>query len=148
MRFQETKSSCGAAAIRNVLKCFGQNVGEHRLRQLAGTDADGTSEAGVLDALDKLGYTSEVYETEKATHAKAALSKYIKDGMPMIVAVDQDTHWAAVVGKLGKRYVVVDSERTVKNKKENGVHVLDIRGLFRRWRKPDGTMYAIAVKKK
>jgi ABC-type bacteriocin/lantibiotic exporter with double-glycine peptidase domain len=148
MRFQETKSSCGAAAIRNVLKCFGQNVGEHRLRQLAETDEDGTTEAGVLNALDHLGFTSEVFETEKATHAKAALIKYLKAGMPLIVAVDQDTHWATVVGMVGNRYVIVDSERTVKNKKENGVHVLDIRGLFRRWRKPDGTMYAIAVKKK
>ncbi len=148
MRFQETKSSCGAAAIRNVLKCFGKNIGEHRLRQLAQTDEDGTSEAGVLSALDHLGFTSEVFETEKAGDAKAALSRYMKAGMPMIVAVDQDTHWATVVGQVGKRYVIVDSERTVKNKKENGVHVLDIRGLFRRWRKPDGTMYAIAVKKK
>jgi ABC-type bacteriocin/lantibiotic exporter with double-glycine peptidase domain len=149
MRFQETKSSCGAAAIRNVLKCFGQNVGEHRLRQLAQTDEDGTTEAGVLNALDHLGFTSEVFDTAKVAHAKAALSKYLAQGMPMIVAVDQDTHWATVVGMLGdKRYVIVDSERTVKNKKENGVHVLDIRGLLRRWRKPDGTMYAIAVKKK
>lgn len=148
MRFQETKSSCGAAAIRNVLKCFGKNVGEHRLRQLAGTDEDGTSEAGVLDALTHLGYHNEVYETMKTGHAKAALSKYLKEGCPVIIAVDQDTHWATVVGMLGKRYVLVDSERTVKNKKENGVHVLDIRGLFRRWRKPDGSMYGIAVSRK
>jgi ABC-type bacteriocin/lantibiotic exporter with double-glycine peptidase domain len=149
MRFQETKTSCGAAAIRNVLKCFGQNVGEHRLRTLAGTDDDGTTEAGVMNCLDHLGFTSEVYETGKVGHAKAALLKYLKEGRPLIVAVDQDTHWATVVGMLGpKRYVVVDSERTVKNKKENGVHVLDIRGLLRRWRKPDGTMYAIAVSKK
>lgn len=148
MRFQETKSSCGAAAIRNVLKCLGKNVGEHRIRQLAGTDEDGTTEAGVMDALDKLGYTSEVYEHEKVGDAKVTLTRCLKAGMPLIVAVDQDTHWATVVGMCGNRYVVVDSERTVKNKKENGVHALDTRGLLRRWRKPDGTMYAIAVKKK
>jgi ABC-type bacteriocin/lantibiotic exporter with double-glycine peptidase domain len=148
MRFQETKNSCGAASIRNVLKLFGKNVGEHRLRQLAGTDDDGTTEAGVLNALDHLGYTSEVYETTKATHAKAALKKYLGKGCPLIMACDGDTHWAVIACTIGDRFLIVDSERTKKNKRENGIHVLDIRGLLRRWRKPNGEMYAIAVTKK
>ena len=145
MRFQETKSSCGAAAIRNVLKCFGQNVGEHRLRQIAGTDDDGTTEEGVITALTALGYKSEVHDSSKVSEAKEVVARAVKSESPLIVAVDKDTHWAVIVGMLGKRYILVDSERTVKNKKENGVHVVTTRELLRRWRKPDGTMYAISV---
>jgi ABC-type bacteriocin/lantibiotic exporter with double-glycine peptidase domain len=148
MKFQERKNSCGAASIRNALKCLGQNIGEHRLRQLAGTDDDGTSEAGVLNALDHLGYYGEVYETVKVSHVKAAVKKYLNEGAPLIMACDQDTHWAVIAAKLGERYIIIDSERTKKNKRENGVQVLDIRGLLRRLRKPSKEMYAIAVKKK
>lgn len=148
MRFQEQKNSCGAASIRNALKALGKNVGEHRIRQLAGTDEDGTTEEGVIEALSRLGYRGEVYETRKVEHAQAALRKYLSEGTPLIAAVDEDTHWAIFAGTLGDRYVVVDSERTKKNKAENGVHVLDIKGLLRRWRKPNRTMYAIAVYKK
>jgi hypothetical protein len=64
------------------------------------------------------------------------------------MACDGDTHWAVIACTIGDRFLIVDSERTKKNKRENGIHVLDIRGLLRRWRKPNGEMYAIAVTKK
>lgn len=147
MRFQEQKFSCGAAAIRNVLKCFGINLGEHRLRLIAGTDEQGTDEEGVVGALEALGFKVVIHETNLVGEAKKLVAKAVKAEQPLIIAVDKDTHWAAIVGMLGGRYVIVDSERTVKNKKENGVHVIGTRELFRRWRKPNGTMYGISVSK-
>jgi len=146
MRFQERKNSCGAAAIRNALKCLGKNLGEHRLRQIARTDDDGTDEEGVLGALERLGYRGEVIETKKVSLILSELKRYLSRGNPLIAAVDRDTHWVLIGGMLGDRYIIFDSERTKKNKAENGIQVLDIKGLLRRLRKPNGKMYFIAMK--
>lgn len=148
MRIQEKKNSCGAAAILNALRSLGTRVRERSVRKLCGTDGDGTHEAGMLAGLGKLGCYSEVLETDRKKLALASLRKYLSTEMPVILAVDEDSHWVTLAGTLGDRYVLVDSERTEKNRKENGVYVLSVKELLKRWRKPDGTMYGIAVRKR
>ena len=148
MRIQEQKSSCGAASIINALRCVGKKVLERDARKLASTDSDGTTEEGVLEALNSLGFRGEVFETYSVKHIKVTLKKYLDKGQPLIIACDDDTHWAVVAGRLGERFIVIDSERVKRNIKENGSYVLSIRELLKRLRKPSGEMYIIAVQKK
>jgi ABC-type bacteriocin/lantibiotic exporter with double-glycine peptidase domain len=148
MRIQEHKYSCGAAAVANALRCLGKKVSEGKVRRLARTDKDGTTEFGVLRALDELGYVGEVHYSWDAKKLIGVLDQCMEAGEPVIIAADDDTHWSLVAGKLGDRYVYIDSDTVKRNVKENGVYVLSIKELLKFWRKPDGELYAISVSKK
>lgn len=72
----------------------------------------------------------------------------------MILCADNWTHWVCCCGLLGaERVVLIDSNRSKRNKGENGVHVLPHTALMRRWwnarRWADGErrLYAICVNK-
>jgi ABC-type bacteriocin/lantibiotic exporter with double-glycine peptidase domain len=148
MRIQELEYSCGAAAIRNALCCFGKLFTEEQIRQAAGTHENGTDEDGVVSALKFLGFSSEQFETKKNEIARRKLLENLDDGSPVMLAVDRDTHWLSVVGRIGDRFLIFDSQQEPRNLRENGVQVLTFRGLLRRWKKKNGAMYGIVIQKK
>lgn len=147
MRYQSTASSCGAAAVVNVLRVFGRRVAEPRVRRLAGTNADGTGAAGIVAALRGLGLTAAEFSGDKPGIAWSWLHGSLVHGRCVIMSVDDDSHWVAAIGAVGSRVVVVDSTNVLANVRENGVHVLSRPRLLARWRAGGKAYYGVSAGK-
>ena len=147
MRYQKTNYSCGAAAIANALRCFGKKIPERTLIKLSETNKDGADEHNIRKALTSLSYP---HQEIAANTPPAILDPTLNSGQPIIMSVDNAKHWVTVIGKVGDRYILVDSTNTIVNKKENGVHLISRRELLRRWRCKNEPYkyYGISVGKK
>jgi len=151
MRYQKDTYSCGAAAVVNALRCFGNKVSERNVRVFSSTtEENGTDHHGIVAALRGLGFDGEEFETESKTDAIALLKGNLKKG-PVILCTMNFQHWVVVAGMVGDwedSYIVVDSTRTIENKKENGTQVLTKKQLLKTWQTRGGKLFGIACKKK
>jgi ABC-type bacteriocin/lantibiotic exporter with double-glycine peptidase domain len=121
MRFQQSNFTCGPASILNAFLALGarQLPTEKVMAQLAQCLPNtGADVFDVAAAITLLGF--RVAETRSPEDVEF----YIKQGCPVLLVAYQDTHWVTVVGLFGDRWVVVDSDNSRRNKKENGTFVL------------------------
>lgn len=133
MRYQ-SKNGCGAAAVVNALRALGTRITDRKARKLAGTNGDGTNQEGIITAIRAMNYTATEYKNNERNSSWRWLQGSLVHGNSVILCVDGWQHWAAVIGCLGSRVILVDSTRTKANMDENGVHVLSSNWLMRRWR--------------
>lgn len=147
MRYQKVSYSCGAAAVVNVLQCFGKRVPERIVRARAGTCYEiGTPEAGIVKALRSFGRTTELFNERSSPVAK--LRDMLGDpgyDTVAIICTEDLQHWATVIGTVGNRFIVIDSSNTKKNVKENGVWILDAKQLKKLWKSRSKRFYGIIV---
>jgi ABC-type bacteriocin/lantibiotic exporter with double-glycine peptidase domain len=147
VRYQ--RYSCGPAAIVNALRVLGRRVPERRIRPLCGTTEEhGTDEDGIKSCLTELGYSHHEFLTPSRKDGIIRLSGSLNEG-PVIICVDSWQHWVVVIGRIGDRFILIDSTNTVRNKAENGVAVMGRRDLMKRWKhKEENAVYGILVTKK
>ena len=144
MQLQEFPSSCGAAALANALESIGTRITQKAAGKLARTDHEGTDESGIKRAIRDLGFKA-VEIAIGGEHGKVALASLIGTmllGHPVLLVVDNDTHWIAAVGLRGSSIVIVDSA-------DGGLmSVLDHVELLSRWRggtKKAPHFYGVAI---
>ena len=53
---QHDQSDCGAACLCSIARAFGYDIPLSRIRELASTDRQGTSVAGMVEAAEKMGF--------------------------------------------------------------------------------------------
>lgn len=149
MRLQQDSYSCGVLAIVNAMLCYGRKISERRIKAHSRTTFQGgTDEKGMLAALEALGSKgSKVLESKIRAIVFEELDAHLAAGDPAILCVDEYSHWIAVIGKLGDKYVVFDSLNSKKNAQEHGVHVLTKGLLGRRWKSSKGPFFAILCKR-
>lgn len=130
MRLQRDDYSCGACAVMNALEALGIQITIEQAKRLADTTPDGTDEVGIKDALDALGLDSSVVAWDSASGPGARgdwffamVLRAANAGSPSIVYSRPRQHWFAVIGALGHRLVVFDSDNTKENVAASGVHV-------------------------
>lgn len=149
MRYQEYSWSCGPCAIVNSCRVFGLKIPERKIRKFSKTSKElGTDEFGIINALKELNFNYIEYKTKSKKEAINWLTGAVTNSQPTILCVDSWTHWVVIVGKIGSRFILVDSTKTKSNIKENGIHFLSSRQLMRRWVSKEKEMYAIATVKK
>lgn len=107
---QETDYSCGASAFRNILKFFGKNISEKRVRQVLGTTKEGTLAKEIIDGAKYYGYEYGIIETKSEKVFQNKIKKILNDGYCCILEVDKCTHWIAVLRYENKKFVIVDTE--------------------------------------
>jgi len=106
---QETNFSCGASAIRNVFKAFGVSLTEKYLRKLLGTDSKGTDEFSLLMIGEDYGFKTKEVKSKSIEVFKRKVIKDLKDGYKLILAVDNYSHWIAVMEYKDRRIEIIDS---------------------------------------
>lgn len=152
MRFQRKPYSCGAAAVVNAVRCFGQRVAEHRVRALSSTtEKQGCDEHGIVAALRALGFDGETAQWGKLDDAFASLVLSVMEGHPVIICTRELEHWVTVVGHLHtdpRRVVVIDPDDAKKNREENGVYLVSKRDLGKIWRSKEAGYFGIVCKGK
>lgn len=153
MRFQKDSYSCGVYAVMNAAKCLGIDLKRRDITKFSKTTKEkGTSEKGILKALAGNGMLGEEfsfnsYEREMAFEIldNVLVGPCVN---PVILCVDNDDHWCTLIGKLGNKYILFDSDRSKYNKEENGIHVITVDELESYWRSSKDTYYCIIVDQK
>ena len=57
---QQDESDCGAACISTIAKFYGKRIAVSKIRNIAGTDIEGTSAKGIVKAANAIGFTCKV----------------------------------------------------------------------------------------
>lgn len=146
MKYQTRPYSCGAAAVVNALRCFGKKVSEKQVMAHSFTTKDGTDEHGIISALRHFGLDGEAFELAQSNVDINLLAD--SNWEPNIICIQNLQHWVTVIGNTEAGLILVDPARTIKNKKENGVHIVPWKELKKTWLTRKGMFYGITVKKK
>jgi ABC-type bacteriocin/lantibiotic exporter with double-glycine peptidase domain len=62
---QKDHSDCGVACLQNIFRFYGAEIPLERLRELSGTDKQGTTMLGLYQSAQELGFAAEGAEAEK-----------------------------------------------------------------------------------
>lgn len=108
MHYQSRKSSCGPSSLANALEAIGVVRTEQELAELSRQTTDGTSSANLRKAVESIGLETVNVAEQRRQVAGWALGHFVRSGSPAMLVVDNDEHWVAVVGMLGRRFIVVD----------------------------------------
>jgi hypothetical protein len=89
---------------------LGRELSPAACGKLAGTNATrGTTIRGMTEAVIALGYAPVTLHTGDQNEARSRLFAHLHQGHPLVLSVDDDSHWVAAVGLLGPRVLVADS---------------------------------------
>ncbi|MDS0528271.1 peptidase domain-containing ABC transporter [Clostridium sp. SHJSY1] len=100
---QQDIQDCGPACIATISKQYGLKIPVSKIREAAGTDLEGTSVYGVVQAAEKLGFSTKAARVEK--------KEEIYDNLPTpliahVIIDDMLLHFV-VVHKITKKYILV-----------------------------------------
>src|SRR5690349_23329730 len=111
MRMQDSQANCGPSALRNALAALGISRSGDELEKLCQTDAtQGTPVANVVRAARTIeGLEPRRIQETRADVALLQLLEALRAGRPVLLCVDNDSHYVAAVGTLGNRVLVADS---------------------------------------
>lgn len=65
--YQQDEKDCGVACIAMILKHYGTEITIQRLRELSGTDLEGTSAFGIKKTFEKLGFDAPAFKAGDET---------------------------------------------------------------------------------
>lgn len=150
MRFQDKAGWCGAAAIQNAFRILGYRVSQKRIATAASTtEADGTDEPGMIEAIRAFGFVANKYETSDPVAAWAWVLDCLHNERPVILCTLNWRHWVTAGGIVGNKVVVIDPTKEKFNLEENGVTVQNKKEFMKRWiEKSSGIYSGISVGKK
>jgi ABC-type bacteriocin/lantibiotic exporter with double-glycine peptidase domain len=115
-RKQINTFTCGAASIRNAIYFLsGKSKDIRRIAKEAGTNKfTGTSEAGILRALKKLGFKGTIIRSKTEEAFKNKVLRKLKKGIPCIVLIDDERHWVCALKFENREVVFAEPDREMK----------------------------------
>jgi ABC-type bacteriocin/lantibiotic exporter with double-glycine peptidase domain len=148
MKLQNDSFSCGIYAIINAAKCFDIHLTKKDVVKYSNTTRkNGTSEKGIIRALKNNNFNADDFKFFYKTCALKKINEELENSNPVIISVDNDNHWCVLVGTLGKKYIVFDSDGAKYNKLESGIQLVTVSDLVERWANRNKEFYCIIVSK-
>ena len=95
-------TDCGAACLATISKQYGLKIPITKIREVAGTDKQGTNAYGVVKAAEQLGFTSKAVHGNK----EAFFSEFPLPAIAHVVVDGSLLHYV-VIHKITKNQVVV-----------------------------------------
>jgi ABC-type bacteriocin/lantibiotic exporter with double-glycine peptidase domain len=132
--------TCGAVALHAVLDTLGASYSVATLARMCKTSPiHGTSEEAVMKTLGTLDHPYREIEESHPGFALVTLRGFVAQGAAALLAADADTHWIAVVGMSGARFIVHDPA--------TGTESYSDKDLITRWRKEKSKLpyYGVCV---
>lgn len=134
MRYQSTPYNCGPASVQNALEIHRFRVAQAVLATEGGTTEElGTDEEGIKRMVLSQGFEPDEFSTDLSLTAWGWVWNSLLMGRPVVLCVEQWSHWVCVVGACGKNVLVADPARHEWNKKRNGIRVMPRSTLLREW---------------
>lgn len=125
---QSDTFTCGPVALHAVLETVGATYSVTTLARMCKTSPiHGTSEQAVIKTLCSLEHPCREIEEAHPGFALVTLRGYVSQGAAALLASDADSHWIAVVGMSGVRFIVHDPA--------TGTESYSDKDLITRWRK-------------
>ncbi len=107
IRTQPNDYSCGIYSIINSLIVFGDSKSPKEVGEFTFTTENGTTEKGIINALNNFGYKTKVYKSSNGENAwRWILNNSIN--YPLILYVDND-HWIVIAGRISNKVILIDS---------------------------------------
>lgn len=99
---QHDEKDCGAACLATVSKQYGLRMPISKIREIAGTDKQGTNALGVIKAAEQLGFTAKGVKGD----VEAFFSEFPLPAIAHVI-IDQKLAHYVVIHKITKKGVVV-----------------------------------------
>lgn len=114
-RVQQNNWSCGPAALRHALLCYGEQHSERKLARWCKTDRKGTTEEGLRRGAKRAGFRlyPSLYRTKEL--ATATIRALLRNGYPVIFCTDKWRHWVCAYHATSRHLWVVDSDPDTNN---------------------------------
>ena len=132
---EQTKAySCGAACLRNGLLVLGNRKKERAVRHAARTNHKGTSEVSLKAAAEKFGYSLTEHaflDKAKGNEAYRWLVGELKNHSPVLLCVDDFSHWVLAIGMLDSKVAIADPAVHDQRRTPFGLYTRG--GLLKRW---------------
>ena len=113
---QNDETDCGLACLPAIFRKYGLKVTIAKIRDIAGTDRQGTSAYGLVKVIEHFGFQQKVVETDK----ESLTSKLPIPAIAHVVIDDSLLHYVVITKVKGDTVVVSDPAKgIVKYKKED-----------------------------
>lgn len=97
LRGQRGNSDCGPTCFANALNILGYDIKISQANELCGLTKDGTDSSDLIKAFDKYGFECKEKFYRNQKRAWSWLVKDTSQGLPIILGVDDDSHWLLVL---------------------------------------------------
>lgn len=121
LRNQKGNNDCGPTCFANTLNILGYDIKIEQANKLCGLTKDGTDTFDLIRAFDKYGFEGKEKKHYSGKSAWAWLVMNTQAGIPITIAVDNDTHWLLVLLAGKDKAQIIDPEDgkpTLISKKE------------------------------
>lgn len=142
VRRQAKNYWCGIASIANALEVLGIKRSQREIARLCDVNPEaGCNEIEMKRALLANGIGIDEWQYRSESSSEDWLWDHINNRGPVILCVDDDDHWVAVIGGCNWSWLVFDPSRN------QGVEVHDWSSLAQRWRNSEGIYYGLGCSK-
>lgn len=118
---QHDITDCGAACLATVSKQYGLAVSITKIREIAGTDREGTSAYGMVQSAEKLGFTAKAVKGD----ANAFFSEFPLPAIAHIATESGLLHYVVIHKITKKKVIIADPAR--------GIRKVSPEEFFREW---------------
>lgn len=108
------EGNCGQHALVHALGCLGIHIsigeahrrtGVSRLRAMF----EGTDEHAIMKGIRKSGRKPLPHQVHGDAKARRIITRYLRQGVPVIILIDEEEHWMVLSGMVGERFKWIDS---------------------------------------
>lgn len=99
---QHDSTDCGAACLATILKQYGLKISITKIREVAGTDKQGTNAVGMIKAAEQLGFSAKGVKGDQ----EAFFSDFPLPAVAHVVIDDSLLHYV-VIHKITKKQVII-----------------------------------------
>lgn len=107
--FQQDQSDCGVACLLALIRFYGGSLSVERLRELSGTDKDGTTLLGLSQAAKQAGFTVEAFEGDLSS-----LKVLDQTSILHVEFEDKRQHYVICYRFDGNHFIISDPEKGVQ----------------------------------
>ena len=100
--YEHDITDCGAACLATISKQFGLKIPITKIREVAGTDKQGTNALGMIKAAEKLGFTAKAVKGDQT----AFFSEFPLPCVAHVIVDGALLHYV-VIHKITKKKVIV-----------------------------------------
>lgn len=102
---QQDEKDCGVACMAMILKYYKTEIPIHKLRELSGTDLEGTTAFGLKSTLEKLDFDCLAIQADSSIWQEKEL---LFPAIAHIVVDNSYTHYVVVYGVSGENLMIAD----------------------------------------
>lgn len=108
---QRRDGFCGPMSLRYCMMKWDHDIDVARIGRYTNCSKRGTLPCELKIGAMKMGCNSQTYEVHTAAATKRIIDKTLTRGGALVLGVDKDTHWLAVLAKTKRGYLLMDPQK-------------------------------------